>query len=404
MSLQRSDLARLRLVSQGLMEPWASPALAVAAFGCTQGQDLPGSTLSLALRTRGRRLAEVHEAYDAGLIVRSWPMRGTLFVVLAADLGWMLTLTAEKVIRSTARRREQLGLTDSQLERAARIARDALNHTALGRAELLAAFTEGGHGIDGGRGYHTLFHLAVQGLIVQGPMGRKENLWVRSDQWIRTPRAFSGADAIAHWLRRYLDTHGPVPISEFLWWTKLLKRDLGEVLPQLRTEYRQVELDGVEYWFRPELPDRASDLGSSVARPLLLPGFDEYILGYGDRSHALTREQEALVVPGGNGIFRPTVIHRGRAVATWQRATRKGQPAVARPFTGTLNAVVSRALPALTAALPRSLLTAPPECPTVRTTAMSARVPCESGSSPTDHPKGRHHGSPPGGHRTRLHR
>ena len=74
----------------------------------------------------------------------------------------------------------------------------------------------------------------------------------------------------------------------------------------------------------------SSDLGSSVARPLLLPGFDEYILGYGDRSHALTREQEALVVPGGNGIFRPTVIHRGRAVATWQRATRKGQPAVDR--------------------------------------------------------------------------
>ena len=49
MSLQRSDLARLRLVSQGLIEPWESPAQVVRAFGCTQGQDLPGSTLSLAL-------------------------------------------------------------------------------------------------------------------------------------------------------------------------------------------------------------------------------------------------------------------------------------------------------------------------------------------------------------------
>ncbi len=352
MSLAAGDLPRLRLVSQGLIEPWESPAEVVRAFCCTQGQDLPGSTLSLALRTRSRTLAEVHEAYAAGQIVRSWPMRGTLFVVPAEDLGWMLGLTAEKVIRSTARRRAQLGLTDDQLERAAEIAHGALDHRALSRAELLAAFTEAGHSVDGGRGYHTLFHLAVQGLIVQGPMGHKENLWVRSEQWIRSPRALSGPDAIAHWLRRYLDTHGPVPVGEFMWWTKLLTRDLAEVLPQLRSEYTQVDLDGVEHWFRPELPDRASALGSRVARPLLLPGFDEYILGYGDRSHAMTREQEALVVPGGNGIFRPTVIHRGRAVATWQRATRKGQPVVARPFTGTLNAVVSRALPALTAALP----------------------------------------------------
>jgi hypothetical protein len=54
----------------------------------------------------------------------------------------------------------------------------------------------------------------------------------------------------------------------------------------------------------------------------VLPGFDEFILGYKDRSLVLAGEHRNRIVPGGNGVFQPTVIDRGRVVATWRRTNR----------------------------------------------------------------------------------
>jgi hypothetical protein len=60
----------------------------------------------------------------------------------------------------------------------------------------------------------------------------------------------------------------------------------------------------------------------------LLPGFDEYLLGYGDRSAALASENSAAVVPGGNGMFKPTVVADGEVVGTWRRTLAAGQVVV----------------------------------------------------------------------------
>ena len=53
---------------------------------------------------------------------------------------------------------------------------------------------------------------------------------------------------------------------------------------------------------------------------LLLPGFDEYLLGYKDRS--LHGDERLLdrVVPGGNGVFRATIVADGAVAATWTRS------------------------------------------------------------------------------------
>lgn len=58
-TLTPERVARMRLVAQGLIEPWPSPVDAARSLTCTQGQDYPGSTVSLALRTTGRTTAAV---------------------------------------------------------------------------------------------------------------------------------------------------------------------------------------------------------------------------------------------------------------------------------------------------------------------------------------------------------
>jgi len=55
----------------------------------------------------------------------------------------------------------------------------------------------------------------------------------------------------------------------------------------------------------------------------LLPGFDEYILGYGKRDAVLDPAHASAICPGGNGVFYPTIVSNGRVVGTWKRVLKK---------------------------------------------------------------------------------
>ena len=59
-----------------------------------------------------------------------------------------------------------------------------------------------------------------------------------------------------------------------------------------------------------------------------LPGFDELVLGYADRTAQLDKDHERQVVPGGNGVFRSTLVRGGRVVATWTRTIKARTVAV----------------------------------------------------------------------------
>ena len=73
-------------------------------------------------------------------------------------------------------------------------------------------------------------------------------------------------------------------------------------------------LGGREYLAGASTPDALDDAGV-----LLLPGFDEYLLGYRDRSAMLSPEHSGAIVPGNNGMFRPTIVVDGEVVGTWGR-------------------------------------------------------------------------------------
>jgi hypothetical protein len=89
----------------------------------------------------------------------------------------------------------------------------------------------------------------------------------------------------------------------------------------------------------------------------LLPGFDEYLLGYGDRSAALASEHGAAVVPGGNGMFKPTVVADGEVVGTWRRTVAGGEvvvgPLLWTPLRGAMRDALVEAVDAYGAFLGR---------------------------------------------------
>ena len=84
-------------------------------------------------------------------------------------------------------------------------------------------------------------------------------------------------------------------------------------------------MTGVQTCALPILRERADDLGRGASAPVLLPGFDEFILGYQDRLFAMTAEQHHRLVPGNNGVFKRAAIRRGEVVGTWGRSGGAGK-------------------------------------------------------------------------------
>jgi hypothetical protein len=299
----------------------ATPGGVVRSMLAMQGQDLPGARWSIGLRGRVTD-EEVGAAFDAGDIVRSWPMRGTLHVVAAEDIGWMLELMAPRVVAATATRRAQLGITADDL----RLARDAAvgaleGGRSLTREALLSALTASGIATDGQRGYHFLGYLAQTGIIVLGPVAGRQQSFVLLAEWVREPRQLEREEALGELASRFFRSHGPATERDLARWSGLPLRDVRRGIALCPDRLARLELGGTTYHLASEVLDTAPAAPPGAAAPAvrLLPGFDEFLLGYGDRGAALAPEHAQAVVPGNNGMFQPTIVIDGEVVGTWKR-------------------------------------------------------------------------------------
>lgn len=339
------QISAARLISQGLIGPTpASPTGAdlsaagavVEHLGCVQAQALSGALASVALRCgtdESASLDSVRAAIDAGEIVRSWTQRGTIHLTTAKDIGWILGLTGARTMKSTAKRREHFGITDTMLETAAELAADAIRERgSLTRDELLETFAPLGAGDEYGHARYLITSLCLQNLIVQAPMiaDKDDMKYVLTADWVPTPTELDAEAALYEWMRRYVLSHGPVTIDDATRWTGLPKTkvrgaieaavDAGEIV--------STTIGDIDCVQAPDLEDRLAAWETDAENTMLLPGFDEIILGYKDRSATLDPEHERLVVPGGNGMFKNTVVSGGRARGTWKRSPRKTGPRV----------------------------------------------------------------------------
>ena len=339
----------MRLVAQRVVGPrLRGPAEVVEWLTAMQGQDLPGLLESIALRTKGSDVASVRKAFDSGAIVRTWPMRGTLHAVAARDAAWLVELLAERPLRAMARRRRDLGLTDAHVDLARSTLVEALaGGGALARGALLDRWTEVGLDVTGGRGYHLLALLAHERLTCLGPMLDKDQAFVLLDEWVpeqrRLGRDLDREAALTELALRYLRSHGPASEADLARWAGLPLRDVRAGIAGAGDALAHIEVEGTTYHLDPATPDLLAEHRDAARRVLLLPGFDEIVLGYADRTATIPPEHAALVVPGGNGVFRPTVLEDGVAVGTWRWAgTGHARGRTGEPFTSFSAAATAR--------------------------------------------------------------
>jgi hypothetical protein len=347
------ELSMLRMAAQRLVGPRpASPVEAVRWLTAVQAQDLPGALTSVALRTDGGTRAAVTAAFDAGEVVRSWPMRGTLHLTTAEDLPWMLALLGPRVLAGAAGRRATVGLTDDDVARAREVALAALTGgRRLGRAELVAALAAGGVPTEGQRGYHLLWWLAQSGLTCLGPTAGGDQQFVLLDEWVPAPRRLERDEALGELTLRFFASHGPATVKDLVRWAGVLVRDVKAGLAVAGDRLTRLDVDGTDHWMDPATPDRLAAARAEAEDVLLLPGFDELVLGYLDRSCTVPAAFADRIVPGGNGMFRATAVSAGTAVGVWRAGRGRARAIELEPF-AELSTEVRRRIEERYAALP----------------------------------------------------
>jgi len=313
-SADRRTLTSLRLAAQRIgVGAFESPAEAVRHLLAVQAQDFPGAKWTVGLRCAGATDVTIEAALADRSVVRSWPMRGTLHFVAPEDLNWMLSVTAERTMRTAAGRHLQLELTDSDFARAVELTTGALTGgRVIRRDELLRLFTDSGISVAGQRGAHLIGYLAHTALIVFGPVDGKQQTFALLSEWVPSPRVLDKEEALAEFALRYFTSHGPATVRDFAWWASLTLTDARRGLATVRNSLEELTVGDESYYLAPDLEPVPKGVSA-------LPGFDEYLLGYSDRSAPLAEEFFERIVPGKNGMFLPTIVVNGEVVGTWRR-------------------------------------------------------------------------------------
>jgi hypothetical protein len=302
-----------------------TPTEVLTWFGAMQAQDYVSARWALGVRCANLSDAAVEQAITERTIVRTWALRNTLQLVAAEDVHWLIGLIGPIMLARNAARYRKYGLDAAgfkQLE--ARIRTVLQGGEQLTREELFAALEQGGIDTAGMRGASILYRAALSGCICPARLRGRQQTYALLDEWIPIRNLLDRDAALGELALRYFRSHGPASLRDFSWWSGLSLIDARHGLSLAKPSLREVHINGEACWLSQSLlPD---DAGSPSAH--LLPAFDEYFLGYANRTHTLDARRFAQVMTN-NGIFRPTILINGEIVGIWSRTLKKGAVSVA---------------------------------------------------------------------------
>lgn len=327
------DIARLRMVNQAIIgKKFKKPEDVVRHMGAMQAQDYNAAVQAVALRLEKPDVSAVEKAIDDGKIIRSWPMRRTIHLMVREDARWMLDLTMPIALKPMKPRGEQIyGLTEAVMAKAIKVVTAALKgDKALTRPQLYDALDKGGvatrtaprpdlkfYSVTG-RGLHILARLAHEQIICFGPRQGKQPTFVLLDEWVpRKGKPKTRDESLKELAIRYFTSHGPAQLQDLGWWSGLTQRELKRGIELAGKSLRSEDVEGKTCFMAAEQPKAVKD-----SEEHLLPAFDEFIIAYKDRDASLEKLHMQHINPGANGMFAPIIIVDGQVVGTWRNKTK----------------------------------------------------------------------------------
>lgn len=316
------DIAHWRLHNQGLATaPFENPVEIVQWLGAVQSQDYAAAKWALGVRMQGATDEAIEQAFDAGAILRTHIMRPTWHFVTPTDIRWMLELTASRVNAANAYQYRTLELDDATFARS----NDALTKALQGgkqltRTELQSVLKQIGIAADNLLRFTCLIMRAeLDGIICSGARRGKQFTYALLEERAPQAKVLDRDESLAALARRYFISHGPATLQDFVWWSGLTRTDARNGLEMVRSQLLQETIDNQTYWFAPSAPSAKN----CSLKAYLLPNYDEYTVGYTDRSAAVDRERTKHLDPRSSVFLGHIIVIDGHIVGAWKRTLTK---------------------------------------------------------------------------------
>ena len=322
-----SELRALRMRAQCLAPRLPRKALVeVVRTLCGVQAQLP-SAMALALRARVKDLSiediETSRVEDRAL-VRTWCMRGSMHLLAAEDVDWLLSAITPAVLRSGWRWLEKRG--GLERERASTILDEAhktlQENGPMTRRDLMTAVAKrhGAKVMPAAAG--VVWLNGMLGRVGFGPDHGAEPTYVALEVWLGRKVKVSKKPDHVELARRYLRGYGPAEPHDLAAWWELPLTDAKEAWALLHKELAELHVEGQPAWLLSSESAALADASRQGRTVRLLPAFDTYLLGYHARDFAVPPTYQNRVFHGGQLV--PIVLVDGCAAGTW-RYEQRGQ-------------------------------------------------------------------------------
>lgn len=307
----------IRLLSQQLISPqFTKPEDVVAHMGAMQAQDYRMVRWAVAMRTKHPSLKVFRKVFDEGKIIRLHLLRGTWQLIAAEDYGWMLELFTPKA-KATLNgwMRANKILIDENEEHTIReiLVEKAVESESLTKKDFNVALQERGIEMDDHRLRYHLMLAEYSGTLCSGNLTNKEASYSLVEKKIKhLPSIIERDEMLMLLAKKYFQSHAPATFEDYVWWSGLSAADCRTGMELLGNELRKESWRGYDFY----LLDGCRTKGFRKGKALLLPPYDEYLIGYKTRELALAPYHVSHAHTN-NGIFFPVIAEDGIICGNW---------------------------------------------------------------------------------------
>lgn len=316
-------ISNIRLLNQQLLNPlFSSPKELVSWMGAMQAQNYPMVKWAVGMRLKSAKMQTVDEALRKGEILRTHVMRPTWHLVAAEDIRWMLKLSAQRIISAndSYAKGYDLEISEELYTKSYHLLEKILcGQKSLTRQEIADHFNRSGIQVDTHRMTRFMSRAEQVGIVCSGEDKGGKCTYALLEERVAPVPEITKDEALARLARSYFRSHSPAVLQDFIWWSGFPISEARQAIYLIESELTSEQWNGQTWYVHNACRTRGKVTGCLH----LLPSYDEYLLGYKDRTDVLPKEHYPKAFTN-NGLFYPVILHEGQVIGNWNKSARKG--------------------------------------------------------------------------------
>ena len=306
----------IRLLNQQLVAPqFSDPAEVVGHMGAMQAQEYRLMRWAVAMRTKKPSAKAFKDSYDSGRILRLHLMRGTWQLITAEDYWPMLDLCASKAIKVIKgwMSSNKISIPDEEVLQIREILlQTAADKRSVTKEDFVQALAERDISMDEHRLSYHIRMAEYAGTLCSGNLLPMKASYSLTADKVKPKVKMDRDEALARFTHKYFQSRQPATLEDFVWWSGLNVSDCRKGIALLGDYLHVEQWKGRDFY----LTDDCRTRGFRKGQFLLIPPYDEYLIGYKSRDIVLSPEHRHRA-HNNSGIFQPIITFDGIVCGNW---------------------------------------------------------------------------------------